>query len=290
MRRVPNVVAVVNAKGGVGKTAVVANVAASAAADGNRVLAVDLDERADLAIDLGYRGTDADDKGAALAKALTGRNGGAPRVVGGVRPNLDVLAGGHGLAISDAHKACFATSGGHSLASVLSRISDRYDLILLDCPPRVGPISRLALAAADGVVIPVRADDASLAAIDTLAGQWRDVQGSLNPTLTLLGIALTQIPADTSVLRRALRNDLNHMDTNLPVFRTVIRDAPDAVYHLRRHGRTAADYAHPTQPAPTDRAEVPPAVHDLAEDYAHLADEVIERLWGRLGRPSKERP
>ncbi|MEI6623991.1 MAG: DUF6350 family protein, partial [Actinomycetes bacterium] len=84
-------IAVMNGKGGVGKTSVVANLSALFAASGQRVLAVDLDPQGNLAEDLGH----SDDDGKELAAAISTRR--APRPVKGVRENLDVLPGGYEL-------------------------------------------------------------------------------------------------------------------------------------------------------------------------------------------------
>src|SRR5690606_31484991 len=85
-----NTVAVVNSKGGVGKTSIVANVAATAALGGWRTLAIDLDPQGNLARDLGYR--DRSDDGCGLLEAVMTAS--PVRPLTGVRPGLDVVAGG----------------------------------------------------------------------------------------------------------------------------------------------------------------------------------------------------
>ena len=282
------VVAVASGKGGVGKTALVANVAATLAADGLRVLAVDLDDSGDLGIDLRYRRTDADDEGAALARALSVGPATAPRLARDVCPGLDVLPGGKHLRFLASLSGHLKGDAAHALTWTLAHFTEDYDLILLDCPGRVGPMTLLALSAADAAVIPVRADDASFAALDVLAGQWRQVLGAPNPCLALLGVALTQVPPAADDLLRGARADLTEMggDTPLPVFAATIRSSPSVAYHSRRHGITTADHEHTTLPATDDDARTAHSLtSDLAEDYSglacdylQLADEILQRL------------
>ena len=291
-----NVVAIANSKGGVGRTALTANVAASLAEPSRRVLAVDLDEQGNLGIDLGYRGTDADDRGAGLARALTGAASVPPRLVRDVRPGLDVLVGGDRLRFSPAHEVRFLDDCGHALALALAHVGGDYQLVLIDCPSRIGAMTRLAFAAAAGVVIPVRADDASLVGLDTVAEQFREVRRSLNPTLALLGIALMQVPATATELRRHVHADLAAMGRGVfSMFETTIGLCSRAVYESRRRGVTAGEFADIAEQRNVERptssnggeptgTELARAARQLAEEYQGLAHEIVRRLADATGR------
>ena len=275
------VVAFVAPKGGVGKTSTTANVAACAvdALRPRRVLAVDLDESGDLAHDLGYRDGPADDRGAALAGALL--RGKSPQPSPTARAGLDVLAGGERLGFAAHVQSCLASNATRALHATLRRLGDDYALVVVDCPPGLGPMTRLALAAAGGAIIPARADDASLAAIGALAAIWRDTRAHHNYDLQLLGIALTQIPAGARRLETQLRDDLHAMSGSaLRVFATSIRSDPQAACEARRLRLTAADYAehvarHADHPATDPRARV---ARGLADDYRHLTSEILRQL------------
>ena len=241
---VPNVVAFLSAKGGVGKTALCANVASQAARllRPERVLGVDLDPSGDLALDLGYRGESPDDGGAALADTLL--RGTTPRPAPTGRCGLDVLPGGPRLGFAVTVKASLASDAVGALAETLGGLGGDCGLVVVDCPPGLGVMTRLALAAADGVVIPIRADDASLAAIGALAPVWRDIRAHHNAHLALLGVALMQVPADGRRLETQLREDLCAIgEGNLRVFRTAVRADAEAAWGARRLGLTADDYA-----------------------------------------------
>src|SRR5690349_22406800 len=89
------VIAIVNDKGGVGKTSIAANLAGQFAAAGYRCLLIDLNRQANLADDLGYRGSEFDDEGAGLLGSIIART--PLRPVQDVRPQLDAVCGGAGL-------------------------------------------------------------------------------------------------------------------------------------------------------------------------------------------------
>ena len=271
------VLVLLSPKGGVGKTSLCANVAVWAArllAPG-RVLVVDLDPSGDLGSDLGYRGGDADDGGAALADALLRDR--PPRPAAAGRAGLDVLAGGPRLRFFGDVNACLASDGVGALAELLMCFVGGYVLVVVDCPAGLGPMVRQALAAATGVVIPTRGDDASLAAIGALAETWRDIRANHNPNLVLLGVALTQIPAEARHLQTQLRDDLRTVgEGHLRVFRTAVRANDDAAREARRLGVTADEYAHHPQGA--DGGERARAARGLADDYRHLTAEILARL------------
>ncbi|MDE0653917.1 MAG: ParA family protein [bacterium] len=276
----PEVLALLSSKGGVGKTGLCANVAAQAARllHPERVLCVDLDPSGDLALDLGYRGEVADDQGSALVGALL--HGTTPRPAPTGRAGLDVFAGGPRLGFAVNVKACLASDAVGALADVLGRLGGGYRLVVVDCPPGLGALSRLALAAADGVVIPTRADDGSLAAIGALAPVWRDIRTRHNAGLALLGIALMQVPTEVRRLETRLRDDLRIVgEGHLRVFRTAVRANSEAAYGARRLGLTADEYAHHAHS--TDNDEPARAARALAEDYRHLTGEILGRLRAR---------
>lgn len=277
----PEVVAFVSAKGGVGKTTLCANVAAEAVGrvHPERVLGVDLDPSGDLAWDLGYRGEPSDDRGAALATALL--LGTTPRPAPTGLSGLDVLAGGPRLRFATNVKASLASDAVGALTDVLRGLSSGYGLVVVDCPPGLGAMTRLALAAADGVVIPIRADDASLAAIGALAPVWRDIRAHHNARLALLGIAVMQVPAPGHRLEAQLRDDLRTIGGgHLRVFRTVVRANPEAASGARRLGLTADEYAHHAAQHTdgTDAEARIRAARALADDYRHLTGEILNRL------------
>ncbi|MEG8037670.1 ParA family protein [Sphingomonas sp. LR61] len=176
------VVAVINNKGGVGKTTLCANIGGILAEAGWRVLVIELDPQGNLGLDLSYRDADGDDKGSGLSKAVL--FGDRLQPLKDVRQNLDVLPGGEHIEILDkgisprmSQSGTEGTAARLSLATSLSVIADDYDLILLDCPPNIDSIQMLAVAAARYILIPAKADDASIDGLRPTARRPRQGRG-----------------------------------------------------------------------------------------------------------------
>ena len=276
-----DVLAIINPKGGVGKTSLVANVAANIAASGRRVLTVDLDARAGLGFDLGYRGdATRDDEGRGLCDALLNKAPLEPAPSG--HPNLDVLAGGHHVDFAATVNSRLAADGAHALTRALATVSDDYDLIAIDCPSGGGPMARLALAAAAGAIIPTRIDFASIAAINHIIPQWQDITERYNSDLVLLGVVLTQVPPDGAARAREIRGGLvREGEGHLEVFNTVITAAPEAAYEARTRGLTAAAYADLLRTGDSPERSTASA-RELAENYLAFTDELLGAIFDKL--------
>ena len=174
------VIAVINGKGGVFKTSLVANVGGLLAEGGSRVLLVDLDPQGNLAEDLGY--ADQGDGGRSLAASLC--FGGEPDLLTGVRANLDVIAGGPHLDDAAAFLGAKAQKDRDAaqlaLAKLLASVAGEYDLVLLDCPPGNEPLQAAAVAAARYALVPLKTDMSSRKGVAAVAARMDSVVG-LNP-------------------------------------------------------------------------------------------------------------
>jgi chromosome partitioning protein len=281
---IPNVVLVANGKGGVYKTSLVANVAVLAALGGWRVLAVDLDPQGNLARDLGYM--DRSDGGEELLAAVT--RGRPPEVMGEVRPNLDVLAGGPstddlvGLLTSKALRD--DDDAVRLLESSLAPLAAGYHLVLFDAGPSQTWLHRAAMTAAHFLVIPTHLDDASIDGLGRVFRLYRSVRASTNPDLEVLGVALTGVQSQATVLLRDVRAQLETLLGNrVPLFSQPVRYAQRAAVDCRARGVVACEYEREARSAPqwftaVRRGETPTrfgAVGGLAEDYQRLVDEIL---------------
>ena len=280
-------VAVMNGKGGVGKTSIVANIGALAAAAGYRVLLVDLDPQGNLAEDLGYTGTDLDDEGRALFSAVAA---GTPVAIGGqARERLDVVAGGEHTeeleGLLSLRRQRTPGAAVTALRDVLEPISEQYDLILLDCPPGGAALQDAALGAARWLVIPSKTDASSRKGMRTIARRFVEARAA-GADVDLLGVVLFGVGSSASAVREQARAEIAaDLGGVAPVFESVIRHSEASARASRRDGRVCyeleADAA--TQPAwwkrlrePTiDLRDVPASVTGLAGDYQQLAQELL---------------
>lgn len=287
---IPTTLAVMNGKGGVLKTSLVANLAGLAAAAGYRVLAVDLDPQGNLALDLGYRKQG--DDGAGLLKALMFES--SPHVVRAVRPNLDVIPGGWRMdqwaAVAPQQGRQGGDAGG-ALQRVLLPLVDSYDLVVIDVPPGNRELQMLAAVSSRLVVIPTQADDASLEGVEKIARLFKDAEQT-NPDLELLGVALTRVGASAKAIRRQACAKVDEMfgisGGDVPVlFDSVIRDAFAAARGMREKGLLAHEYEQaldeqgPFYVALRAGSRAAPRLASsgkgLAGDYADLVNEVLTR-------------
>lgn len=256
----PVVVAIANAKGGVGKTSLVANLSGASALAGYRVLAIDLDPQGNLAHDLGYR--DRTDDGRHLFDLL--RGAADPETVEAVRPGLDVWSGGPHLARS---VGSLIPQMAHPLIGALESVADRYDLVFIDCPPALGPLVDTALFAADQLIVPIRADHASLHGLEMIGQKFREVRQA-NPRLQLMGVTIFDVSTGATALAQEVAQAvrLGFEGEHLRIL-PAIRRSERSAFEMRATGRLAHEYAA------ANRSSAPAV--NLAGDYQALVGEVL---------------
>jgi chromosome partitioning protein len=232
----PVVIAVANAKGGVGKTSIVANLAGITALAGWRVLVIDLDPQGNLATDLGI--TDLSDLGASLAVTLS--RGEPPITLSSVRPRLDVWAGGPALATSV--RSALIPEVNHPLQAAIGSIGANYDFVYIDCPPALGPLVDAGLTAADLLLVPIRADHASLSGLHMITARFTEIS-SVNPGLELLGITLFDVSRSATAIVRDVADAIAADFADLePRLLPAIRRSERSAFDMRRSGLLAYEY------------------------------------------------
>ncbi|MFQ5748851.1 MAG: ParA family protein [Planctomycetota bacterium] len=255
-----HVVAVINQKGGVGKTTTCANLGAAVAARGHRVLILDLDPQAHLSISFDQVPQPGEPS---VYTLLSGEQ----TLAGILRPTRTpgLLLAPTNLDLSGAETE-FAGEIGREM--LLRRAFDQFrlrdealpELVLLDCPPSLGLMSLNALVCAWKVLIPVQAEFFALQGLAQLLDVIGRVRQRLNPELDLLGLVVGMFNNSRNLSREVLQELEEHFGEK--VFRTRVRvnvrlaEAPS-------HGATIFEYA------PSSGA---------AADFQDLADEFARRL------------
>jgi chromosome partitioning protein len=180
------VLAIANQKGGVGKTTTAVNLSACIALAGHRCLLVDVDAQGNATSGLGQARLNA---GGAHELFFT-----PDRARSAIRetdiPLLHLVPASRQLAAAD-RELGRSPDAATRLAKALKRLDVPYDYVLIDCPPSLGLVPMNALAAADGVIIPIQCEYYAMEGLAQMLELFRQVQQQSNPTLRIAGILFT---------------------------------------------------------------------------------------------------
>ncbi len=196
------IIAIANQKGGVGKTSTCLHIAGVLAERGQRLLAVDMDQQGNLSsvfIDNIHRLSHT------IADLLT--EDPEAEVLEVIRPthvrNIDVLPANLALSNLDARLAG-DDDAQYYLLEALQEVQDNYEHILIDCPPNLGRATRMALVAAEGILIPIECQDWAFMGSNQIMALIERVRKRVNPRLRLLGFVINKYAP-----RRNLEQDYN---------------------------------------------------------------------------------
>ncbi len=216
LENMAKVIAVVNQKGGVGKTTTSVNLGAYLAAFGKYVLLVDLDPQANATSGLGVEYNSLD---RGIYEALSGdfllREVLQPTNHIGYRlaPATPSLAGANVELVNLENRE-------RRLADSLLEVRSDYDVIIIDCPPSLGLLTVNGLVAADHVLIPVQAEYYALEGLGQLIGTVNLIQENIKPELSILGAVITMFDKRTKLSDQVLQELYKFFPDK--IFRTVI--------------------------------------------------------------------
>ncbi|HUS14287.1 MAG TPA: ParA family protein [Chloroflexia bacterium] len=250
------VLAIANQKGGVGKTTTAVNLGVYLAAAGARVLLIDVDPQANATSSLGF------DKHAmqtSIYDTLVDSRPLREVIIPSGRMNLDLAPASVQLAGAEVELVPLMARE-HRLARALDAVREQYHVVLVDCPPSLGLLTLNALAAANGVLIPLQSEYLALEGLMQLRRTIQLVVGHVNPGLAIFGIVLTMFDMRNNLSGQVQAEVRQHFPGDLlqsVIPRSVrLSEAPS-------HGQSILEYD------PLSRG---------AQAYEQLAAEVLRRL------------
>ncbi len=264
---IPNIIAIANQKGGVGKTTTAINLATSLASTGQRVLLIDLDPQGNASTGLGI------EYGARRAGsyALLAENQPLDQLVRETMiPGLSLLPADTDLAGAEIELVTYDRREfllQHALAADEDAALP-YDMVLLDCPPSLGLLTLNALVAAEAVLVPLQCEFFALEGVSHLVRTIDRVRRAFNPTLQLQGLVLTMFDRRNNLSELVAEDARGFFGEQ--VFETMI-PRNIRISEAQSHGKPALLYD-------------PRSSGSIA--YVKLAEELVDRLRRRTGGKS----
>jgi len=249
-------IALLNQKGGVGKTTTTANLGACLAMLGKKVLVIDMDPQANLSVHLGI---DIHKLKYSIYNIITGDSKPEDVILNTKIQGLDIIPSN--IDLSGAEIELVGVVGRETvLREYLGNVLDRYDYVLIDCPPSLGLLTLNVLTLAREIFIPLQTEFFALQGVSKLLDTHEVVRKRLNKNLEITGIIFCMYTSRTRLCKEVIEKVREHFAKD-QVFDTVIRKNVK-LSESPSHGKPIVSYA--------------PSSHG-SEDYMSLAKEVVQQ-------------